>query len=193
MCALWNTYFDPGYVWVRRWNERGYDGLKENGNQGGRPAKLSENDLKRLEEILKEKDYWTTKEVRKEIIKKFGVDLSVDTVVRILRHKLGPRFSKPYPIDYRRPADAEALLENQLHLVFMLLKEKGISEDEIAIGFVDEMRLDLKIIRTRSKSGVLIESESRRIHPDSRRILLDSMPSRGKACKNSWMIPRVNR
>ena len=50
------------------------------------------------------------------------------------------RFSKPYPIDYRRPADAEALLENQLHLVFMLLKEKGIREDEIAIGFVDEAR-----------------------------------------------------
>jgi len=158
-CALCGIHTSTGYVWVRRWNKRGNDGLKESENQGGRPAKLSENNLKRLEEILKEKDYWTTKEIRKEIIEKFDVDLSDDTVVRILRHELGLRFSKPYPIDYRRPVDAETLLENQLHLVFMLLKEKGIREDEIAIGFVDEMRPDLKILRTLSASGVLIELE----------------------------------
>ena len=133
-CALCGIHTSTGYVWVRRWNENGYDGLQEDVNQGGRPAKLSENDLKRLEGILKEKDYWTTKEVRKEIMEKFDVDLSDDTAVRILRHKLGMRFSKPYPIDYRRPADSEALLENQLHLVFMLLKEKDSHEDEIAIG-----------------------------------------------------------
>jgi len=139
-CALCGIHTSTGYVWVRRWNKSGYDGLKESENQGGRPAKLSESDLKRLEEILKEKDYWTTKEVRKTILDKFGLDLSDDTIVRILRLELGLRFSKPYPIDYRRPADAEALLENQLHLVFMLLKEKGIREDEIAIGFVDEAR-----------------------------------------------------
>jgi len=139
-CAFCGIHTSTGYVWVRRWNKSGYDGLKESENQGGRPAKLSENDLKRLEETLKEKDYWTTKEVRKTILENFGVDLSDDTVVRLLRHELGMRFSKPYPIDYRRPADAEALLENQLHLVFMLLKEKGIREDEIAIGFVDEAR-----------------------------------------------------
>ena len=118
----------------------GYDGLKESANQGGRPAKLSENDLKWLEETLKEKDYWTTKEVRQVILEKFAVDLSDDTVVRLLRHELGMRFSKPYSIDYRRPADSEAVLENQLHLVFMLLKERGIREDETAIGFVDETR-----------------------------------------------------
>jgi transposase len=139
-CALCGIHTSTGYVWVRRWNKSGYDGLKESPNQGGRPAKLTENDLKQLEEILKKKEYWTTKEVRKEIIDKFDMDLSDDTVVRILRHELGLRFSKPYPIDYRRPADAEALLENQLHLVFMLLNEKGIHEDEIAIGFVDEAR-----------------------------------------------------
>jgi len=139
-CALCGIHTSTGYVWVRRWNKNGYDGFKESENQGGRPAKLSENDLKHLEEILKEKDYWTTKEVRKAILDKFGVDLSDDTVVRILRHELGLRFSKPYSIDYRRPADADVLLENQLHLVFMLLKEKGIREDEIAIGFVDETR-----------------------------------------------------
>ena len=47
-------------------------------------------------------------------------------------------FSKPYPIDYRRPKDAEALLENQLDLTFSLLKEKGLRTEDIAIGFIDE-------------------------------------------------------
>jgi len=139
-CELCGIHTSTGYVWVRRWNMGGYDGLKESANQGGRPAKLSENDLKWLEETLKEKDYWTTKEVRQVILEKFAVDLSDDTVVRLLRHELGMRFSKPYSIDYRRPADSEAVLENQLHLVFMLLKERGIREDETAIGFVDETR-----------------------------------------------------
>jgi len=130
-CALCGIHTSTGYVWVRRWNKNGYDDLRESENQGGRPAKLSENDLKHLEEILKEKDYWTTKEVRKAILDKFDVDLSDDTVVRILRHELGLRFSKPYSIDYRRPADADVLLENQLHLVFMLLKEKGILSEKM--------------------------------------------------------------
>jgi transposase len=49
-------------------------------------------------------------------------------------------FSKPYPIDYRRPIDAEIILDNQLELTFSLLREIGIGEDEIAIGFLDETR-----------------------------------------------------
>ncbi len=51
-------------------------------NQGEGPAKLSENDLKRLEEIIKKRDYWTTKEVRKAIWEKFSIDLSYDSLVR---------------------------------------------------------------------------------------------------------------
>jgi len=135
-----------------------------------------------LEDILREKDYWTTKEVRKAIWEKFSVDLSDDTIVRLLRHEFGMRFSKPYSIDYRRPVDAEAVLENQLHLVFMLLKERGIREDETSIGFVDETRPQNTPILF--VSGVSINSESRRILPDSRPILLDSMPLKGQACKN---------
>ncbi len=47
-------------------------------------------------------------------------------------------FSKPYPMDYRRSVNAEAILDNQLDLVLSLLKEKGIKEEEIPIGFIDE-------------------------------------------------------
>jgi hypothetical protein len=49
-------------------------------------------------------------------------------------------FSKPYRMDCRRPVNAEALLENQLDLVLSLLKEKGIKDEEIAIGFIDEAK-----------------------------------------------------
>jgi len=49
-------------------------------------------------------------------------------------------FSKPYPMDCRRPANAEAILENQLDLVMSLRKVKGIKEEEIAIGFIDGAR-----------------------------------------------------
>ena len=47
-------------------------------------------------------------------------------------------FTKPYPKDYRRPANAEEVLAGNLETVMRLLKEKGLKEEEIAIGFADE-------------------------------------------------------
>ena len=47
-------------------------------------------------------------------------------------------FNKPFPHDYRRPADAEARLKASLHQVFNTLKEKGIPKEDIAIGLLDE-------------------------------------------------------
>ena len=47
-------------------------------------------------------------------------------------------FSKPYPVDYRRPDNAEEILENQLQTIFSLLKKKGLKAEDIAIGFIDE-------------------------------------------------------
>ena len=88
--------------------------------------------------MLKEKESWTTKEVRGLIKERFGVEFSEDQVVRILRQRLKMHFSKPYPMDYRRPEDAELLLENQLQLTFSLLRENGLKGEDIAIGFIDE-------------------------------------------------------
>jgi len=79
-------------------------------NKGGRPPKLSKDDLEDLREILKSKDYWTTKEVRVIIKEVFKKELSEDQVRRILREKLKMRLSKPYPHDYRRPEDAERVI-----------------------------------------------------------------------------------
>jgi transposase len=129
-----------GYVWIRKWNTNGYEGLKDKETRTGRPPKLDSEDMERLKETLKGSDCWTTKEVMKEIKIQFDVDLSEDQVTRILRDKFGMHFSKPYPMDYRRPIDAEAILDNQLEIVLSLLKVKGLMEEEIAIGFIDEAR-----------------------------------------------------
>ena len=129
-----------GYVWIRKWNAGGYGGLKDKDTRTGRPPKLDKDDLVKLKEILKTRDYWTTNEVRKVIKDQFNVDLAISQVIKILRDKLDMLFSKPYPMDYRKPENAEEILENQLYLVFTLLREKGIKEEEIAIGFIDEAR-----------------------------------------------------
>jgi len=129
-----------GYVWIRKWNKGGYDALKDQETRTGRPPRLSQANMIELLEILKNKSYWTTKEVVSEIKKHFGVDLSDDQVINILRNKFKMLFSKPYPMDYRKPANAEEVLDNQLNLVLSLLKEKGIREEEIALGFIDEAR-----------------------------------------------------
>jgi transposase len=139
-CSMCEIATSTGYLWIRNWNKEGYQGIKDKPNSGGRPPKLSEENLEKLKTELKKKEYWTTQEVKTELLEKFGVDLSEDQVRRILRGKLNMLFSKPYPIDYRRPIDAEIILENQLELTFSLLKEKGINKEEIAIGFLDETR-----------------------------------------------------
>jgi len=129
-----------GYVWIRKWNAEGYEGLKDKETRTGRPPRLNNENMTKLKEILKSKAYWTTKEVVMEIKAQFDVDLSEDQTIKILRNKFQMLFSKPYPMDYRRPENAEELLDNQLDLVLSLLKEKGIEEEEIAIGFIDEAR-----------------------------------------------------
>jgi transposase len=129
-----------GYVWIRKWNAEGYEGLKDKDTRTGRPPRLNDENMMKLKEILKSKPYWTTREVIMVIKAHFNVDLSEDQTIKILRNKFQMLFSKPYPMDYRRPANAEAILDNQLDLVLSLLKEKGIKEEEIAIGFIDEAR-----------------------------------------------------
>jgi len=79
----------------------------------------------------------TTKGVRLLIKKIFNIDYSARQVSRILR-KLGMTLQKPYPYDYRRPKNAEILLQNQLSLTFELLKKSGVKKSDIGIGFFDE-------------------------------------------------------
>ena len=127
-----------GYLWLRTWNDVGYAGIGTHGQRTGRPPHLDDWDLIFLSYLLHRQTTWTTAEVRELIRRECGLEYSSAQVVRILRERLGMHFSKPFPRDYRRPADAEERLKASLHQVFMTLKEKGIGKDDIALGFLDE-------------------------------------------------------
>jgi len=88
--------------------------------------KLSDGQKEQLKIILKERDNWTTEEVREVIFREFDVEYTPKQI-RIILKKFKMNHAKPYPHDYRRPKDAEDLLKN--------LPE--MNEDSI-IGFLDE-------------------------------------------------------
>ena len=140
-CNIFSIAIPTAYVWIRKWNEDGYKGIAnpfhESDQPRGRPPKLSDEDLEKLKGMLPERTNWLTKEIRQLILEKFKVDLSSSQVARILR-KLKMHFSKPYPHDYRRPEDAEEQLMSKLESAYNSLIEKGLSREEIALGFIDE-------------------------------------------------------
>jgi putative transposase len=98
-----------GYEWLRRWNAEGYEGLVPRFG-GGRPAKLSDEDMESLCVLLRERDDWTLGEIKDLILEDFGVDYHVSQVSRIL-HGLGMKCGKPYQNDYRQPLDASEILK----------------------------------------------------------------------------------
>jgi transposase len=102
-----------GYAWQKRWNENGYDGLIPR-YAGGRPSKLTIQQKEKLQLLLKEKDLWTTDEVRFLIKQEFGVEYTLKQV-RIIVKKLGMKYAKPFTLDYRKPPDAEAILKKTFH------------------------------------------------------------------------------
>jgi putative transposase len=71
------------YEWLKRWNKSGYDGLVPNFNGGPKP-KLSEEEIEILKNLLKYKDDWKLKEIRKFIKEQFGVEHSEMHVWRIM-------------------------------------------------------------------------------------------------------------
>jgi putative transposase len=142
ICRGLNVPLSTAYVWLRAWRDHGYAGLShplETGKgEPGRKAALSKGDLIALKVFLEEKPAWTTTEVRELIKERWNVDYSPSQVARILRNKLKMHFGKPYPHDYRRPSNAEEILENRLILAYKDLMDQGLKVEEIALGFLDE-------------------------------------------------------
>ena len=60
--------------------------------------------------LLKEKEVWTTDEVRHLILKEFDVEYTLKQV-RIMVKKLGMKYAKPFAFDYRKPPNAEIILK----------------------------------------------------------------------------------
>ena len=108
-CRLVGVAKPVGYEWQERWNEHGYDGLIPL-YAGGRPSKLSDNQKERLQLLLKEKNAWTTDEVRLLISNEFGVEYTLKQV-RVISKKFVMKYAKPFTFDYRKPANAEQILK----------------------------------------------------------------------------------
>jgi putative transposase len=98
-----------GYIWQERWNENNYDGLIPR-FAGGRPSKLNSQQKEKLSMILKQKDVWTTDEVKSLIINEFGVEYTIKQI-RIIVKRVGMRYAKPFTYDYRRPDNAEEIFK----------------------------------------------------------------------------------
>jgi transposase len=92
-----------GYNWLKSYNQDGLDGLIPHFG-GGRPSFLTEEQLKELHEILKDKDSnFTIEDTRVLIYEKFGVKYSYKQVWEITRKKLKLNYSKPSPKSHDRP------------------------------------------------------------------------------------------
>ena len=97
-----------GYIWLKRWNESGMEGLIPIFSPGG-PTKITKEQMDDLRRDLSQGS-WSTEDVRKHIRLRFNVDYSVRQVSRILK-KFRMHHAKPYPHDHRRPGDAEEKLK----------------------------------------------------------------------------------
>jgi len=124
-----------GYEWLKRWNEGGPEKLKPT-FRGGRPSKLSGDKQAKLKQKLKDRRDWTTKEVKRLVEDEFKVTYSLRNMRRILR-SLKMRYAKPYPRDYRRPADAEAKLKSTLGDALGKLDDLE-DQNGFIVGFLDE-------------------------------------------------------
>ncbi|MCL4334159.1 MAG: helix-turn-helix domain-containing protein [Candidatus Thermoplasmatota archaeon] len=93
-----------GYIWLKKWNNFGIDGLIPMISPGG-PRRLSDEQLKQLKDDLSSGS-WTTEDVRKHIEERFRVIYSARQVSRILKG-FNMHHSEPYPHDYRKPKNAE--------------------------------------------------------------------------------------
>ncbi|GAA5819268.1 MAG: IS630 family transposase [Methanobrevibacter sp. CfCl-M3] len=73
-----------GYSWLKRWNNKGYDGLKPDYGIG-RPSKISNEQKQKMKELIVKNNIKTTKEVKNLIKNEFQVEYSDKQVTVILR------------------------------------------------------------------------------------------------------------
>jgi transposase len=90
-----------------------------------------------LFQALHARCFWTSCQVQHYIKETFKVSYSIRTIERLLK-ALDAFFYKPMLRDYRRPENAQGLLEDQILEVLKTLKDKGLEAKDICIGFGDE-------------------------------------------------------
>ncbi len=101
------------YQTVHRWakicESEGLEGLKPSFG-GGRPSKLTYDQLVELDKIIEETPNMSMKDVHRLVNKKFNVDYSLKHICKIL-NKLGYNYRISYPKLSKSTEDADAQLK----------------------------------------------------------------------------------
>ena len=66
-----------GHRWLDEWNEGGYEGLFPKYKNGGRKAKLTDEQFKKLDELIHNEPFLTTRKVHELIKNNFNVEYSM--------------------------------------------------------------------------------------------------------------------
>jgi transposase len=109
---LMEVALSTGHRWLDEWNEGGYEGLFPKYKNGGRKAKLTDEQFVKLDEIMINESYLTTRKVHEIIKTNFNVDYSMNRV-RATIHKLGYSYKKGYIIYSKMPKDAKIRLKKK--------------------------------------------------------------------------------
>ena len=99
------------FNWLKRYNERGLQGLKEI-SKGGRKEGNPKWDKAIFEEMFKEiekmEEYWSAPKIQKWIEQRFGVKIPVITIrYRLKKGGYSYKTSRPYPYKGDERAQAE--------------------------------------------------------------------------------------
>ena len=101
--------YPTAHRWVKTAQQEGLIALKPS-FAGGRPSKLTYEQMKELDKIIEESSNLTMTDVKHIVKEKFNVDYSLKQITIIVR-KLGYNYSKAYPIFTKSPEDAEEQLK----------------------------------------------------------------------------------
>jgi putative transposase len=95
--------------WLKRWNEKGYDGLAPEFDGGPKP-RINGSEWDRIVQEIEGKGM-TIKDVEVYVKDTRGVQYAYKTVWEILRKEKKVKYGKAYKMNAKRPADAEGILK----------------------------------------------------------------------------------
>lgn len=122
-----------GSRWAKRWNEAGLEGLMPDFG-GGRPPKLDENEQEELIQKLKERDSWTSQEIRQLLQDEFNISYHPAYLSEFLR-SLGLHYAKPRPERPNRPENAAQRLDERVETSLERDRPQNKREDDDAGGW----------------------------------------------------------
>jgi len=128
--------YETGLRWLERWNDGGFKGIKFKWGDG-RPSKLTKEQFDELKEDIINLGLKTTKQIKKHILDKWGVNYAISWLPTVLR-SIGAKYGKPYMINNKEPENAEEIIHDQVKEIKKELKDREIDEKDLIFVFMDE-------------------------------------------------------